>query len=184
MSHPSDIATSETPWRVFYTTARAEKKCAERLRERQVEVFLPTYVTLRQWADRKKKVVEPLFRNYLFARVDEQDRLRVLQTAGIVRCVSFGGRPAIVDPDEVNQLQLAQQDPERLTPIAYPRPDIGERVVVVDGPMRGLRGEVVRHQGQIHVVVRILEIQQALRVSVQADWVQADPGYAHSAASL
>ena len=184
MNHPANIAAVEVPWRVFYTAARAEKKCAERLKERQIEVFLPTYMTLRQWADRKKKVVEPLFRNYLFARVDEQERLQVLQTLGIVRCVSFGGQPAIIDPDEVSQLQLAQQSPERLTPITYPRPDIGKRVVVVDGPMRGLRGEVIRHQGQIYVVIRVLEIQQALRVSVQADWVQADPAYAHAATSL
>lgn len=178
------MASTEVHWRVFYTHARAEKKCAERLQERQVEVFLPTYVTLRQWADRKKKVEEPLFRNYLFARVDEQDRLRVLQTSGIVRCVSFGGRPAIVDPEEIAQLQIVQQDPQSMTPIAYPRPNIGKRVIVVNGPLSGLRGEVVRHQGQIHVVVRVMEIQQALRVTVQADWVQADPKFADIASSV
>ena len=175
MSHPCDISASEAPWRVFYTTARAEKKCAERLQERQIEVFLPTYVTLRQWADRKKKVVEPLFRNYLFARVDEKDRLRVLQTSGIVRCVVFDGRPAIVSPEEIEQLQIVQKAPDLLAPMAYPRPGIGTPVTIVDGPFRGLRGEVLRHQGEMHVVIRITEIQQALRVSVQADWVQADP---------
>lgn len=172
MAQGANIAPSEMHWRVFYTTARAEKKCAERLREREIEVFLPTYVTLRQWADRKKKVVEPLFRNYLFARVDERERLRVLQTDGIVRCVAFDGQPAIVVPDTIEQLQIAQRSPEGLTPISYPRPDIGEHVIIVDGPMRGLRGEVMRHQGQMYVVVRILEIQQALRVSVQADRLQ------------
>ena len=169
------MSDAATYWRVFYTTARAEKKCAQRLQTQDIDVFLPTYVTLRQWADRKKKVVEPLFRNYLFAQVDEAERLRVLQTPGIVRCVAFDGQPARVIPGEIEQLQIAQKAPDRLAPIAYPRPGIGAPVAIVDGPFRGLRGEVVRHQGEMHIVLRITSIQQALRVSVQADWVQADP---------
>ena len=159
-------------WRVFYTTARTEKKCEQRLAERGVEVFLPKYETLRQWADRKKKVVEPLFRNYLFARVDEAERLAVLQTDGIVRCVGFGGAPAEVPAEQIEQLQIALRDPARLDVIDYPRPEIGERVTITGGPLKGLHGEVVRHQGQLHVVIRITPIRQAVRVSVQADWVE------------
>ena len=90
-------ASLQQKWRVFYTQARAEKKCEQRLGQRGVEVYLPTHKVVRQWKDRKKKVVEPLFRNYIFVRVDEQERLHVLQTPGIVRCVSFGGTPAEVD---------------------------------------------------------------------------------------
>jgi hypothetical protein len=41
----------------------------------------------------------------------------------------------------------------------------------------------MRHQGEMHVVIRITEIQQALRVSVQADWVQADPQFAQTAST-
>lgn len=159
-------------WRVFYTAARTEKKCEERLAARGIEVFLPKYETVRQWADRKKTVVEPLFRNYVFARVDEAERLAVLQTSGIVRCVSFGGALAVVPEEEIEQLQIALRDPGRLDVIEYPRPEIGERVVIAGGPFEGLRGEVVRHQGQTHVIIRITPIQQALRVSVQADRVQ------------
>ena len=101
-------------WRVFYTQARAEKKCEERLVQRGVEVYLPTHKVVRQWKDRKKKVIEPLFRNYIFAHVDEQERLHVLKTPGIVRCVSFGGTPAEVDEGEIEQLKIAQKDPKRL----------------------------------------------------------------------
>ena len=159
-------------WRVFYTQSRAEKKCEERLAERRVEVFLPKHKVVRQWKDRKKKVVEPLFRNYIFAHVDEHERLRVLKTPGIVRCVSFGSTPAEVDEGEVEQLQIAQKDPNRLQLVEFPVPGVGEEVTVTEGPLRGLHGEVIDHGGQYYVILRVTAIRQAVRVHVPAAWVQ------------
>lgn len=163
----------EQLWRVFYTFPRAEKKCETRLSDRGIDVFLPTHTVIRQWSDRKKKVVEPLFRNYIFAHVDERDRLRVLQTDGIVRCVAFQGKPASVHAEEIEQIKLAIQHGGEFAVVDYvPRPDVGAKVVVTEGPLRGLRGEVREHRGQTHVLVAIAAIQQALRVNVPAAWVQ------------
>lgn len=158
-------------WRVFYTMARNEKRCEERLAGEQIEVFLPKRVVWRQWKDRKKKVVEPLFSNYIFAYVDEGERLRVLQTEGIVRCVSFGARLAEVTKDEIAQLRITQQDPERIHAVDFPLPQRGTQVTITEGPMRGLRGEVVEHRGEQHIVIRISAIRQAIRVNLPAEWV-------------
>lgn len=163
----------EEIWRVFYTFPRAEKKCEERLEERNIDVFLPKHTVIRQWSDRKKKVVEPLFRNYIFARVDERDRLRVLQTDGIVRCISFRGKPATVRDEEIEQIKLAIESGGEFAVIDYvPRPDVGAKVVVTEGPLRGLRGEIREHRGETHVLVAISAIRQALRVNVPGAWVQ------------
>lgn len=161
-------------WRVFYTFPRAEKKCEDRLHDRQIEVFLPTYTVVRQWSDRKKKVVEPLFRNYIFARVSERDRLRVLQTDGIVRCVTFDGKPAIVSDEEIESIRRAISGECEFDVVDYvPRPRPGSKVVVTEGPMRGLRGEVEEHRGQTHLIVSVAAVRQALRINVPGHWVQA-----------
>lgn len=161
-------------WRVFYTFPRSEKKCERRLHDRNIEAYLPKHTVVRQWSDRKKKVVEPLFRNYIFAHVDERDRLRVLQTDGIVRCVSFEGQPAVVRDEEIEQIRLAVENGGDFAVVDYvPRPSVGAAVVVTEGPMRGLRGEVREHRGQTHVLVVISAIRQALRVNVPAAWVKA-----------
>lgn len=160
-------------WRVFYTFPRAEKKCEQRLNDQSIEAYLPKHTVVRQWSDRKKKVVEPLFRNYIFAHVDERERLRVLQTDGIVRCVSFQGEPAIVQAEVIEQLKIALERGDGFAVVDYvPRPKIGSKVVVTEGPMRGLRGEVQEHRGQTHVLVAIPAIRQALKVNVPAAWVQ------------
>lgn len=163
----------EQVWRVFYTFPRSEKKCEKRLIDRGIEAYVPKHTVIRQWSDRKKKVVEPLFRNYLFARVDELDRLRVLQTDGIVRCVSFQGKPAVVRDEEIEQIRLAIEHGGEFAVVDYvPRPEVGAQVMVTEGPLRGLRGEISEHRGQTNVLVVISVIRQALRVNVPGAWVQ------------
>ncbi|GIV59070.1 UpxY family transcription antiterminator [Rhodocaloribacter litoris] len=170
----------EKYWRVFYTAPRAEKKCEQRLQERRFEVFLPKRAVIRQWKDRKKKVIEPLFPNYLFAKVDEGERIRVLQTDGIVRCVSFGGRLAQMSEEEIENLRITQNDPLRLEPLHGPLPPRGTKVVVQEGPFRGLRGEVVSHRGETHVVLIVPTIRQAVRINIPAVWAQPVPADAAS----
>lgn len=161
-------------WRAFYTHPRAEKKCESRLQERELEVFLPTRAVVRQWKDRKKKVVEPLFPNYIFARVDERERLSILRTSGIVRCVAFGDGPAVVRDEEIRQLQLMQQSGVQVEPAHVPLLERGTHVVVERGLLRGLKGWVEAHRGEVHLVVRIQSIKQSVRVVVPA----ADVGVA------
>lgn len=166
--------SSSRIWRVFYTRARAEKKCETRLEDRRIEVLVPKTQEIRQWSDRKKRVTVPLFRNYLFARVDEKDRLRVLRTPGVVRCVHFNGEPARLRVDTVEQLQTAQKAPDRLS-VTDLRPPVGDTVTVTKGPLKGLTGKVREHRGQMHILVRVQAVRQAMSVEVPADWVEAEP---------
>jgi len=169
----SSIDPNTRVWRVFYTRARAEKKCEQRLHDRQIDVLLPKKKEVRQWSDRKKKVVEPLFRNYLFANVDEKDRVRVLRTNGVVRCVHFHGEPARLRDETVERLKTMQAAPERLSTVDL-RPLVGETVTVTDGPerLRGLTGKVLQHRKQTYVLVRVKAVRQAVKMEVQADWVE------------
>ena len=160
------------PWRVFYTRPRAEKKCEQRLKDRRVDVFLPIQTVVRQWSDRRRKINQPLFQNYIFARVTERERLMVLRSPGIVRCVAFGGQPAAVTPAEIDRLRILQTRPEWLEPTELPMPGLGEEVTVESGPMQGLTGMVVAHRGRTHLVVQIPSIRQAVKVIMPLTHVQ------------
>ena len=49
---------SEINWYAIYTNSRAEKKVHQNLLLEGYSSFLPLKTTLRQWSDRKKKVIE------------------------------------------------------------------------------------------------------------------------------
>src|SRR5260370_3992395 len=92
-------------WYAVYTCANHERRVAEQLRERCIEHFLPLCECERRWKDRRVTLQTPLFPGYIFVRVTLYDRLRVLQTPGIVHLVSFGGHPAPLPPEEIQAIQ-------------------------------------------------------------------------------
>ena len=49
-------------WYAVYTLPRWEKKIARLLEEKGYEVYCPLNRVQRQWSDRKKTVLEPLFK--------------------------------------------------------------------------------------------------------------------------
>jgi len=169
-THPPGPAVAARAWRVFYTRARSEKKCEERLQERSVEVLVPKRIVQSRWSDRTKRIEEPLFRNYVFANVNEKERLQVLRVPGIVRSVTFEGTPARLRADEVENLRLLMKAQERLSVVDL-RPQVGSTVTLTDGPLQGLTGEVMEHRGRTSLLVRIDSIQQAIRVEIAAGWV-------------
>lgn len=168
----SEIRSTDRIWRVFYTRSRAEKKVEDDLVRKELEVFLPKRVVTRQWSDRKKRVVQALFPGYIFARVDERERLSVLESEHVVRCIAMDGRVVRVSDYEIELLKSLQRDPERLEAVRLPLPERGVMVEIRRGQLMGLRGEVIEHRRGTAVLIRIPSIRQAVKVEVPADWVE------------
>lgn len=166
MSYHYNQSASSAHWRAFYTRARAEKKCEHRLKEKEIEVFLPIQTVIRQWKDRKKEVKVPLFRNYIFARVDERERIQVLRTPGIVRCIAFGGVLAEVTQEEIDQIKLLQSNPGWVKGMETTPNIIGNQVSIESGSLRGLKGEVVELRGETRLLIRIASLDMAIKVEV------------------
>ena len=91
-------------WYAVYTRSRFEKKAAERLAEQGIEAYVPLQRVMRQWSDRRKPVLEPAFRSYVFVRINHLHYYKVLDTPGIVRYVFFDGKPAVVRDEEIETL--------------------------------------------------------------------------------
>jgi len=157
--------SADRKWLVFYTQSRQEKKVADYLAKRGVEVFLPLQQVLRQWSDRKKKVAVPLFPSYLFVH-DTEDRIPfLLQTPGMAWNIRHNDRPAIVRPAEIAAIQrflatglLLEAGPTN----AFEK---GDEVEVVDGPLRGLQGTLARGTAD-GFVVELSSIGQSMKVHV------------------
>lgn len=162
--NPQD-AVKERSWYAFYTVPRAEKKVLERLSSKRIEAFLPLHRQLRQWSDRKKWVEEPLFNGYVFVRITPREYQQAIETAGVVRCVTFNGRLARIPDWQIEDIRRLLSAQESFEIVSEIKP--GDPVVVVDGPLAGMNGELVGFRGSQRVAVRIDNIGQVLLVQVQ-----------------
>lgn len=153
-------------WYALYTRHRFEKRVAARLDEKGIENFLPLQTVVRQWSDRRKKVEQPLFNCYVFVRIHLQKRLSALDTGGVVRMVTFAGAPSPIRDEEIEAVRriLSGEVEYESTP-AYEF-DSGQKVEVVRGPLRGIRGRFVEHRGRRKLLVNIDQISQGICIEV------------------
>ena len=56
-------------WFAVYTKPRWEKKVSGILDDNGIENYCPLNKVVKQWSDRKKVILEPLFKSYVFVRV-------------------------------------------------------------------------------------------------------------------
>lgn len=137
---------TELYWTAFYTKPRNEKKAADRLISQGFEMYCPTRTVLKQWSDRKKKVIEPVFTSYIFAKVNEEMRLNILKDPGVVSNVRWLGQPAVVKEYEINEIRSFLEDfPKAETFSSHY--DKGDKVDVESGIFSGQTGTLRRVKG-------------------------------------
>ncbi|MGD9898971.1 MAG: UpxY family transcription antiterminator [Calditrichaceae bacterium] len=157
-------------WYAIYTRPRHEKKVRDLLEEKNQEVFLPLVTEVHLWKDRKKKVEVPLFKSYLFVRIDYKQRFSVLETNGIVKIVNFRNEPAVVPAWQIDSLKMILEHPETLRLEKYIKP--GEIVDVIAGPFKGMKGMVRNLKGETRIVVAIEGLMQSVSVEIDSDMVK------------
>jgi len=131
-------------WYAVYTRPRWEKKVSENLSKHEIENYCPINKVIRQWSDRKKMVLEPLFTSYVFVHVTEKEHTQLKKTSGVINLVYWLGKPAVIGDHEIETIKrfLSEHNNVRLekTPIR-----VNDMVRVLNGPL-------MEHEGQITMV--------------------------------
>lgn len=84
---------------------RHEKKVFEKFLEQGIESYLPLVKNIKQWSDRKKTIVEPLFTGYVFVKLMPHEFDKPLYINGVINYLSFGKQKAIVKHTEIESLK-------------------------------------------------------------------------------
>lgn len=153
-------------WYALRTRSRHEKLVRDRLSALGMEPFLPLQKIKRQWSDRRVVTELPLFQGYCFARFALVDRTTILQIPGVVDIVGVVVPEAISDA-EIDGLRSLYASSRVMEPCDYFTE--GMMVEAVAGPLRGIKGQVIRKATQDYIVLRIHLIEQAVAVHIHAD---------------
>ena len=93
-------------WFVLCTKPRNELKVLNRLSSLGIDAYTPSRIELRQWSDRKKKVLVPLLPSMVLVRLDEKEVHKVFDIPGVVRYLFEHGTRAVVSNEEVQAMQM------------------------------------------------------------------------------
>jgi transcription antitermination factor NusG len=140
----------------------------EHLAYRGYELFLPLW---RRGGAQAAGTETPVFPGYLFCRYSLTAAGTIVSTPGVTRIVSFGGKPAWIDDQEIAGLQQAIASRLALVPLASFVP--GEPVVITTGPLRGVRGVVAGINDKRYLVVSITMLGRSVAVELQPEHVRS-----------
>lgn len=123
-------------WYVIYTKPRWEKRVAAELEKLNMETYCPVVTEIRQWSDRKKKIVTPLFKSYVFVRLTEKERSNVFQVTGVIQFLYWLGKPAVVKNAEINTIKDWLDD-DRVENVSTDHLTTGDKITIANGEFKG-----------------------------------------------
>ena len=176
MSNPKEIEPAKSKrWYVIFTKHNCEKKLQKTLEANGYTAYVPTYTTIRQWSDRKKKVIVPLINSVVFIQIPEillNDIYNFTNVKGILKEL---GKPAIVRDYEIENLKIIAKEwnGEAVSACSEnERFEKGDKVEVLRGPFAGILGELVEKNGKHRVVVRLKSMNVEFVINVPLNSVK------------
>lgn len=129
-------------WFILYTKPQQELKVAERLEKLGLEVYCPSRMEVRKWSDRKRKIIVPLLKSYVFVRLLEIERLKVFDVPGVVRYLYWLGKPAVAYDREISMLKESLSLP--YSNIKIEDFKTGKKLVIPSGPFKESVGTITK----------------------------------------
>ncbi len=156
---------SSSYWFAVYTRPRCEKKVAASLDKEGIENYCPLNKTLKQWSDRKKVVLEPVFKSYVFVRISDNKKWELKKISGILNFVYWLGKPAKIREDEIitikkflNHFSNVQVEPKELL--------INKKVKIKQGVLMNYEGILLELSGNR---AKVLIENMGIQLSAQFD---------------
>jgi len=143
-------------WYIICTKPRWELKIFKALLEQGIEAYCPTYTSVRQWSDRRKKISKPYFNSYVFVRLEEAERDLVFGIPGVIRYVFWQGKAAIVRDEEIG-LMREYLDGKQQGDIGVEHLKIGQEVTFTGGAFRSRKAKI-EEIGQKKVLLVLPEL--------------------------
>ena len=163
----NELELLERHWHALYVRSRSEKKVLSQLEEMGIEAYLPLVTKIKKWSDRRKKIEEPLFKSYVFVRSNAKEYLPILNVYGVMRFVSFERQAVVVPDNQIIAIKRFVEDYEHGEEYKMQNTEelkVGQKVRIINGPMKDLVGKLETICNKRHLIVYIDVVGQYIPV--------------------
>lgn len=165
-----DLYTEEVNWYAVYTIVRHEKSVSAALVQKDIDTFLPIKEVVNRWKDRNKKVHIPLFPGYLFVNTTLENRIRILNTRGVIKILGVNGIPSPIPSEQIKSIKYILESNLICDP--WPYLTEGKDVVVIRGPLEGTSGKIIERRGECRLILSVDLIKRSVSVEVDIEDVE------------
>jgi len=167
-TNSSYMKGNQLKWYALHARSRHEDVVFDQLEKKSIEAFLPKIQVMSRRKDRRKRILIPLLPGYIFVHTDlnPYHYWDIIKTYGVVKIVGIQGKPVPVKEEEILSLQVLNGTDRTVKSQAYMKS--GDRIMIMEGPLKGLNGFYLRHKGKSdRVVVSIDLLHRSLAVEIK-----------------
>ncbi len=128
-------------WYVVYTKPECEKKVSLFFTKKKIENFCPINCIKIQSFRRNKIVQEPLFKSYVFVKMEKNEIYLLKQADGVISLLYWMDKPAVIREDEIAAIKEFTND-HRCIELERTQVNMKDIARVVDGPTYSIEGKV------------------------------------------
>jgi transcriptional antiterminator RfaH len=171
MSDNITKGTTMKRWFVVSTKPKNEERAAGNLSSGGIDVLAPK-LKVRKYKDGKFiHVVEQMFPGYIFAKFHPIDDFHLIKyTRGVKTIVHFGGKIVPVHDEIIAFIRRRLDD--GVATLEKKRFTKGEKILVKDGPFKGIGGIFEKElEGKDRVMILLDSVQFSLSVEIDGDLI-------------
>ncbi|MBT3388380.1 MAG: UpxY family transcription antiterminator [Desulfobacula sp.] len=164
-------------WFALLTRSNFEKKTYDILVQKKIPTFLPKIKRKSIRKDRNLMVEAPLFPGYIFVQSSfkPKDQLNVLKTVGAVRLLGNQNGPIPVPEFQIESLRILTNSNVDLISGTSVQLRKGDPVMIIEGPLAGVKGEFIHYKGESRVVIRVEVLGQYAGTEIDESKVEKLP---------
>ncbi len=152
-------------WYAVYVNVKHEKKVVSKLQQLMLEAYSPFVKKMQQWSDRKKWVEFPMLSGYVFVKINDVDKQKVLSCNGVFSFIKFDGVEAKIRDSEITILKSIEESGYDVTQ------EVGElklldEVEISQGQLKGIKGTIVQLQNGNYVQIQLQSLHQSIKVKL------------------
>jgi transcriptional antiterminator NusG len=169
-----DPKRDDDGWYVVHTNSRHETKVESALRRKNIETFLPRITVPSRRRDRKLLLSVPLFPGYLFVHteLDIRTYYQIVTAKSVVSILRQNGTPCPVPKEKIDSIKTIVASEQIYYPWRYL--ENGRQVRVVEGPLTGIIGVILKKKDKKRRLVVAMELFQR-SVAVELDDESVEP---------
>lgn len=161
-------STDSSPWRIAHTRSRHEKSLANFFYARKISYYLPLAKKRQNSKNRTRHSLVPLFQGYIFFKADNALRHEAMKSNCIASILEVSDQNLLIR--ELTEIQAALTLDAPIYP--YDFVHAGQEVEIRKGPMKGLKGIIIRKDKNFRLVLKVSGIFQAAAINIDSDWVE------------
>jgi len=158
-------------WYAIYTKKNAEdtlRACIENyshLNDLHYKTYLPLRQEVKQWSDRRKVRISPLFNNYLFVKHDDNGFSKIKNMPGFSYYIRFGSTPSIIPEKQMALIKDVISYQQNTFCLAHKLAK-GDAVKICKGALAGYEGILLKDQTSPKLAIEVKSLKLFLNVEV------------------